>query len=262
MTVSFTWALHGAASTTPSTNRAPAFPSPSRPNNGRTPKSVALSPRASSAAARGRNPRHYPQDTGPFPRTGPLCPMAAWRLPVAIIGHRGGTAHAVCMPTACRRALGRRVRRIHLRLGLDHFPLGPVDVPQGHLPQDQCSADDAHTAGGARSFPGLIHISDGKILDVNVLELLVPEPGATYIMDRACVDFRHRHKLDQAGAFFLTRAKKNCRARRVYSAPTDRTLGVKDTSPSSGSLPLSRSSTRSNDYPHVLPAQDTRPRCP
>ena len=76
------------------------------------------------------------------------------------------------------------------------------------------------------SIPSFVHISNGKLHDVNVLDLLVPEPGATYVMDRAYVDFLRLHKLDQAGAFFVTRAKKNFRARRIYSAPTDRTLGI------------------------------------
>ena len=76
------------------------------------------------------------------------------------------------------------------------------------------------------SIPSFVHISDGKLHDVNVLDLLVPEPGATYVMDRAYVDFLRLHRLDQAGAFFVTRAKKNFRARRIYSAPTDRTLGI------------------------------------
>ena len=76
------------------------------------------------------------------------------------------------------------------------------------------------------SIPSFIHISDGKLHDVNALDLLVPEAGATYVMDRAYVDFRRLHRLDQAGAFFVTRAKKNFRFRRLYSAPTDRALGV------------------------------------
>ena len=76
------------------------------------------------------------------------------------------------------------------------------------------------------SIPSFIHISDGRLHDVNVLDLLVPQPGATYIMDRAYVDFLRLYNLHLAGAFFVTRAKKNFRARRVYSAPTDRTLGV------------------------------------
>ena len=58
------------------------------------------------------------------------------------------------------------------------------------------------------SIPSFIHISGGKLHDVNVLDLLVPEPGAIYIMDRAYVDFRRLHALHQAGACFLTRAKQ------------------------------------------------------
>ena len=76
------------------------------------------------------------------------------------------------------------------------------------------------------SIPSFIHISEGKLHDVNVLDLLVPEAGATYVMDRAYIDFQRLYALHQAGAFFVTRAKKNLRTHRLYSAPTDRTLGV------------------------------------
>ena len=76
------------------------------------------------------------------------------------------------------------------------------------------------------SIPTFIHISDGKLHDVNVLDLLIPEPGAFYVMDRAYVDFERLYALSQAGSFFVTRAKKNINARRLYSAPTDRASGV------------------------------------
>ena len=76
------------------------------------------------------------------------------------------------------------------------------------------------------SIPSFVHISDGKLHDVNVLDVLVPEAGATYVMDRAYVDFERLYALHQVGAFFVTRAKKNIRCHRLYSAPTDRTLGV------------------------------------
>lgn len=76
------------------------------------------------------------------------------------------------------------------------------------------------------SIPSFIHISAGALHDVNVLDMLVPEAGATYVMDRGYIDFRRLYALHQAGAFFVTRAKKNFRYRRLYSAPTERTLGV------------------------------------
>lgn len=76
------------------------------------------------------------------------------------------------------------------------------------------------------SIPSFIHISDGALHDVNVLDRVVPEAGATYVMDRGYLDFRRLYALHQADAFFVTRAKKNFRYRRVYSAPTERTLGV------------------------------------
>ena len=76
------------------------------------------------------------------------------------------------------------------------------------------------------AIPSFIHISDGKLHDVNVLDLLIPEPGAIYVMDRAYLDFERLYALHQAGSFFVTRAKANLDARRVYSSPTDRAAGL------------------------------------
>ena len=76
------------------------------------------------------------------------------------------------------------------------------------------------------SIPTFIHISDGKMHDVNVLDLLLIEAGAFYVMDRGYLDFERLYALDQAGGFFITRAKRNLDARRVYSAPVDRDTGL------------------------------------
>src|SRR5438874_2811234 len=76
------------------------------------------------------------------------------------------------------------------------------------------------------SIPSFIHISDGKLHDVNVLDLLLPEPGAIYVMDRGYVDFARLNVLHQIGAFFITRAKSNMHARRLYSTPSDRSKGI------------------------------------
>jgi hypothetical protein len=76
------------------------------------------------------------------------------------------------------------------------------------------------------AIPSFLHISDGKLHDVHVLDLLVPEAGAFYVMDRAYLDFARLYALHQAGGFFVTRAKANLDARRVYSAPTDRRTGI------------------------------------
>ena len=75
-------------------------------------------------------------------------------------------------------------------------------------------------------IPSFIYISDGKLHDVHALDMLVPEAGASYVMDRGYVDFARLYRLHQAGAFFVTRAKSNLNAHRVYSATTDRTTGV------------------------------------
>ena len=76
------------------------------------------------------------------------------------------------------------------------------------------------------NIPSFIHISDGKMHDVNVLDLMIPEPAAIYIMDRAYLDFDRLFTLHDAGAFFVTRAKVNSKLRRIYSAPSDRAQGI------------------------------------
>ena len=76
------------------------------------------------------------------------------------------------------------------------------------------------------AIPTFIHISDGKMHDVNVLDILLIEAGAFYVMDRGYLDFARLYKVHQAGAFFVTRAKRGMDAHRVYSAPTDRSTGV------------------------------------
>jgi len=76
------------------------------------------------------------------------------------------------------------------------------------------------------NIPSFIHVSDGKLHDVHALDMLVPEAGAIYVMDRGYVDFGRLYRLHQAGAFFVTRAKSNLDAHRVYSTATDRTTGV------------------------------------
>lgn len=76
------------------------------------------------------------------------------------------------------------------------------------------------------NIPSFIHVSDGKLHDVHALDLLLPEAGAIYVMDRGYVDFTRLHVLHLAGAFFVTRAKSNMNAHRIYSASTDRTTGI------------------------------------
>jgi hypothetical protein len=77
------------------------------------------------------------------------------------------------------------------------------------------------------NIPTFIHISDGKLHDVNALDLLIPEPGAFYIMDRGYLDFARLYRFTLAGAFFLIRAKSNTQYRRLYSRPVDKSTGLK-----------------------------------
>jgi hypothetical protein len=76
------------------------------------------------------------------------------------------------------------------------------------------------------AIPAFIHISDGKLHDVNVLDILPVEPGSFYIMDRGYLDYARLYAIDQARAFFVSRAKEGMNAHRVYLYPVDRSTGV------------------------------------
>ena len=77
------------------------------------------------------------------------------------------------------------------------------------------------------NIPSFIHVSDGKMHEVNVLDLMTPEPGSFTIMDRGFLDFARLYRLTQAGAFFIIRPKSNTLFRRVYSRAVDKTTGLR-----------------------------------
>ena len=77
------------------------------------------------------------------------------------------------------------------------------------------------------NIPTFIKITDGKVHDVNILDSLITEPGAFYVMDRGYLDFARLYAVSQLLAFFVIRAKRNLRARRLYSKPVDKSTGLK-----------------------------------
>jgi len=77
------------------------------------------------------------------------------------------------------------------------------------------------------NIPSFIHVSDGKMHEVNVLDLIMPEPGSFTIMDRGFLDFARLYRLTQAGAFFVIRPKSNTLFKRVYSRTVDKTTGLR-----------------------------------
>jgi hypothetical protein len=76
------------------------------------------------------------------------------------------------------------------------------------------------------NIPTFIHISDGKMHEVNVLDILMPEAGSFYIMDRGFTDFARWFALHQAQAFFVIRGKSNLQFHRVYSRTVDKSTGL------------------------------------
>ena len=72
------------------------------------------------------------------------------------------------------------------------------------------------------AIPSFIHITDGKTHEVNILDNLIIEPGAFYLLDRGYLDFQRLFAIHQAQAFFVTRAKRNTKFKRRYSQPVDR----------------------------------------
>ena len=96
-------------------------------------------------------------------------------------------------------------------------------------------------------IPTFIEVSDGKMADVKILDAIVPEPDAFYVMDRAYVDFERLHIFHAAGAFFVTRTKKGIQLRRRYSNVTDPAAGVR----SDHTVVLASKTAREN-YPNPL----------
>ena len=89
------------------------------------------------------------------------------------------------------------------------------------------SAIKLHTLLDLRgNIPTFIHISDGKLHDVNVLDILPLEAGAFYIMDRGYLDFKRLFAFNKTTTFFVTRAKTNTKFRRLYSQPVDKSTGL------------------------------------
>jgi len=98
--------------------------------------------------------------------------------------------------------------------------------PWAHF-QSTKAAIRLHTLLDLRgNIPTFIHISDGKLHEVSVLDQLLPEAGAFYIMDRGFLDFERLYRFHQAGSFFVTRAKSNTRLQRRYSHRVDRSIGL------------------------------------
>lgn len=77
------------------------------------------------------------------------------------------------------------------------------------------------------NFPSTVIVTTGKVSDVKILDQLVFEPGAFYIMDRGYLDFARLYSVNLSSSFFITRAKKNFQFTRRYSHPVDKTTGLR-----------------------------------
>jgi hypothetical protein len=77
------------------------------------------------------------------------------------------------------------------------------------------------------NIPAFVHITDGKVHDVNVLDQIAPEAGAFYVMDRGYIDFERLFVLTLSAAFFVVRTKSNVLLQRRYSHPVDKRTGVR-----------------------------------
>ena len=171
--------------------------------------------------------RHQALFHGPASRDSSL--DAGRRQRIARLAHLGRPRRRPDSPrpqTVPRRGLGvgleqhgLRARCHHDRSLLEPVRLGAVSFdPGGH--------QDAHVLDLRGAIPTFIHISDGKLHDVKVLDILPVEAGAFYVMDRGYLDFARLYQMDQARAFFVTRAKRGMDAQRVYSTATDRATGM------------------------------------
>jgi len=138
------------------------------------------------------------------------------------------------------RVLIKRARKLYVKddIGLDlantvyRLDSTTIDLCLSLFPwadfRSTKAAVKMHTLLDLRgNIPSFIHISDGKMGDAPALDLIAPEAGAIYVMDRGYVDFRRLYVIHQAGAFLVTRTKVNMKYHRVYSHPVpDKTTAV------------------------------------
>jgi hypothetical protein len=95
------------------------------------------------------------------------------------------------------------------------------------------------------NIPSFIHVSNGKLHDVHALDMILPEPGAIYVMDRGYLDFSRLYKLHLTGAFFVTRAKSNMDSSRLSQLRVIAVPVSSVTRPSSSTVFAAASPTRS-----------------
>ena len=129
---------------------------------------------------------------------------------------------AIARPLYVNQDLGLEIKEALYALDSSTIDLCLASFPWAKFRKTK-GAIKLHTLLDLRgSIPTFIHISDGKLHDVNVLDLLLLEAGAFYIMDRGYLDFLRLFQITQALAFFVTRAKRNFAFERIYSHPADK----------------------------------------
>ena len=145
-----------------------------------------------------------------------------WRLYADFAHHLIGQARSLYAGTGHGLELDNTVYALDsstIDLCLSLFPWASFRKTKG--------AVKLHTLLDLRgAIPAFVHVSQGKVHDVNILDRLVPEPGAFYVMDRAYLDFSRLHVLHLHGGYFVLRSKSNTKLRRILSRPVDRTTGL------------------------------------
>jgi len=133
---------------------------------------------------------------------------------------------AIARPLYANEDLGVEIKETIYALDASTIDLCLASFPWAKFRKTK-GAIKLHTLLDLRgSIPTFIHISDGKLHDVNALDLLIIEAGAFYIMDRGYLDFLRLYQITQALAFFVTRAKSNFAFQRIYSHSVDKSSGI------------------------------------
>lgn len=159
----------------------------------------------------------------------------------------GAISHHYRPRTLYRRRSRDRVRQYRFALDASTIDLCLSVFPWATFRKTK-AAVKLHTLLDLRgNIPTFIHISDAKLHDVNVLDILIPEPGSFYVMDRGYLDFKRLYAMNLAGAFFLIRAKSNTKFKRRYSHKADTSSGV-----ICDQTIVLTGANSSADYPHAL----------
>lgn len=137
------------------------------------------------------------------------------------------SVNSFCQKLIRKRRFWFKARRNFLRFRRNNNRSMPIFIPLGKIQNNQGRNQVAHASRFARLYPDLRRITHAKFNEKNILDILIPEPGSFYILDRGYFHYQRLYYLHQSKAYFVIRALRGLRYRRIYSHKINKSLGLR-----------------------------------